>query len=125
MVQARLFLVATLTLAIPMQAVAAIATELCLTLGGHETGGTLAHDHGAGPGGNAASAHDHGAHDQADNDASAAVHCGPCTACCATASIAAAAKSSITLPQGGVVSPLFLSLGRVPPRELDRPPLAL
>jgi hypothetical protein len=113
-----LFLVAILTLAVPMQAVAAIATELCLTFGAS----TLPHDHGAGPGGSAASAHDHGAHGHADNDAPDTVHCGQC----ATAFIAAAPKlSAAAVPQGGIASPLLPSPGSWLPRELDRPPLAL
>lgn len=125
MVQTRLFLVAILTLAVPMQAVTAVATELCLTLGGHEAGVTLAHDHGAGPGSSAASADDHGAHNHADDDASDEVHCAPCTACCATASISAAPRLIVTVPQGSVVTPLLPSPGSVSPGELDRPPLSL
>lgn len=126
MVQARLFLVAILTLAVPMQVVAAISTELCLTFAGHEAGTTPAHGHGASPAGNATSAHDHAAHDHTDHDASGATHCGPCTACCATGSIAASPETSIPdAPQGGIISPLLPSPGNGLTYEFDRPPQAL
>lgn len=109
MVRKRLLLVALLTVAVPTHVVVLGATELCMIFVADADG-------------SAAVAHDHAAHDHADDDASDAVHCGPCS----TASIAPSPKFSIpALPQGGIVSPLLASPSNGLPHELDRPPLAL
>ena len=118
MARSRLLLVAILTLAIPVQAVATVAAELCTILCEYEAGTTLPHDHGA----SSSAAHDH----TADHDASGATPCGPCTACCATACIVASPKlRGSAVPQAGIAPALLPSRGRKLPRKLDRPPLAL
>jgi hypothetical protein len=76
-------------------------------------------------------AHDHAAHSHSGDgvqpdDEAGANHCGPCTACCASASIAGPA--GISIPSSASDAPYIFSqfapVG-VQPDGLDRPPLAL
>ena len=108
---ARWFAVAVLTVAVPVQAMAVVAIELCRAHGDHGRL-TSAYAHSAGP----EHAHDRGAD---------AAHGGPCTACCATAFIAAAPKPFVAAVQQALIAPALLpSSGWKLSRELDRPPLA-
>jgi len=107
LVRARWFLVAILTLALPMHAAAATGSDLRIAFGDQETRN--------------APAHDHAAHDHVNNDASDAVHCEPC----AMAFIPAAPKLCIpSLPQASIVaaSAPWPDTAMLP--GLDRPPLA-
>jgi len=123
---ARLILIALLALVVPFQGAVAVSAGQCMALGHHQ-GAT---DHEGQDG------HDHGAHSHADEapakaaadgegDAAGA-HCGPCAACCASASIAGSAGLSI--PSSHFHAPYsfaqFPPLG-VQPDGVDRPPLAL
>ena len=133
----RLIAVALLALAVPLQGMAAVIAAECMAFGHHQNAAgedaaavhyadEHAHD-GAG-------GHDHATHSHADTGKSKPAgeggkksHCGPCTACCASASIAG--------PVGGLVllaaaSEAVYAFSQVPPPAfepdgLDRPPLAL
>ena len=104
---ARWFAVAILTVAVPVQAMAVVAIELCRAHEDH--GGVPPYAHASGPGGSSAAAHDQQS----------------CTACCATAFIAAAPKPFVpAVPQAVIAPALLPSPGWKLSRELDRPPLA-
>lgn len=115
---ARVLVFVMVALAVPLQGALAVAAVQCMTLAHHE-GAPAGHDHAA---------HSH-AGDSDDSDVGNhgdSAHCGPCTACCASASIAgpeafaiASAASTATY-----VFSQFPPLG-VQPDGLDRPPLAL
>jgi hypothetical protein len=120
-VRARFLVVAVLMLAVPMQAVAAITGEHCVTAGQHEVEAAPVHDHHAGADHSLAPPHHQAPHDHAPNDTSGGSHCVP-----GMASISAAPKISIAaVPQAGVLPGLFLPSGSTLARKLDRPPLAL
>ena len=116
----RILAVALLTLTIPLQGVASVVAAQCMAFGHHDGAASQEHDH-AHEGGDG---HDHTAHPQADEGKSA--HCGPCTACCASASIAGPLVLSI-LASPSNTKYLFSPL--TPPgaelHRFDRPPLAL
>jgi hypothetical protein len=114
-------LAVSLALVVPVQATAALTAGLCMSMGHHE---------------GAADDSDHSMHSHADGhegspadratDAGNEAHCGPCAACCASASIAGAPALAIGAAPGHpayVFSP-YPPLG-VQPDGLDRPPLAL
>jgi hypothetical protein len=68
-----------------------------------------------------ADGHDTVLHDEGSNN-----HCGPCTACCASASIAGPLGHSIPSSPSNTKYVFFQSLPPgVQPDGLDRPPLAL
>src|SRR5688500_6414786 len=124
----RLLAVALLALAIPTQGLAAVATGQCMALQHHQDAG---HDsHGEAHGGQ--DGHDHATHSHSDASAhnadheSAGSHCGPCTACCASASITGPAGITIP-PSPSNATYLFSQLPPigVQPDGLYRPPLAL
>jgi hypothetical protein len=81
------------------------------------------HDHHAHDG---ADGHDQGSHSHADESATPQTHCGPCVACCASASIAGPVGISI-LPSPSDTKYVFSQLPPlgVQPDGFDRPPLAL
>ena len=116
----RLLFAALLALLIPIQGVGAITTGVCMS---------LEHHHGA-PG-DAHDSHDHEGHDHASHSGGDAVgdsgsHCGPCTACCASATIAGAVTLSLACPASH--APYAFSQSLPPSVQLDgldRPPLAL
>ena len=119
--RARFVVVAVLMLAVPMQAVAAITAELCMTAGQHEAEAAPVHDHHAGADDSPAPARHQAPHDHADYDTSGSSHCVP-----GMASISAAPKISVAaVPQVSVVPGLFPSSGSTLARKLDRPLLAL
>jgi hypothetical protein len=114
-----------IALAVPIQGVAAITAGLCMAFGER---------HGAVTGHDAVdhSTHSHTHADESDSQAHGdessgnGSHCGPCTACCASASIAGPAKISIhaSASNAPYVLAQFPPLG-VQSNGLYRPPLAL
>ena len=112
--------VALLTLTIPLQGMASVVGGQCMVLGHHDGAAGQDHEHVHDDG----DGHDHTAHTQAEEGKSA--HCGPCTACCASASIAGPLVLSI-LPSPSNTKYLFSQLAPpgVEPQRVDRPPLAL
>jgi DUF2946 family protein len=112
----RLVLVALIALAVPLQGALAVGTAQCLA---------LEHQDGAGHN------HSHDGHDSDssshDRDSPAShSHCGPCVACCASASIASAPALPVVAPPRFAVDvlPNFPLVGDLP-GGLFRPPLAL
>ena len=114
----RLLAVLLLALSIPVQGMAAVAGAQCMALAHHEDGGgqqSHAHTHDDGD------EHETATHDEGSNN-----HCGPCTACCASASIAGPLGHSILSAPSNTKYLFFQSLPPgVQPGGLDRPPLAL
>jgi ABC-type Zn2+ transport system substrate-binding protein/surface adhesin len=110
-----------LALCVPLQGVAAVMAGQCMALGHHQDAGS-AHPHDAHHGGDG---HDHDSHSH-DGDNSKKSHCGPCTACCASASIAGSSPLAIALtPSSAKYVFSQSSPPSVPLDGLDRPPLAL
>jgi hypothetical protein len=118
---------------LPIQGVAAVTAAQCMALGHHQDAAGHGNHGDAQPGGEAG--HDHATHAHADDDASNAgsdeaggkgSQCGPCTACCASASIAGPAGLSIVswASNAPYVFSQFAPLS-VPLDGLDRPPTAL
>jgi hypothetical protein len=102
---------------------AALAASQCMAFNHHDAP-AMHHD--------APADHDHGSHGhqeqkgEHDGDDKAS-HCGPCAACCASASLAAppVQSSGVDAPHARVDSlPVSFTPG-LPPDELDRPPLSL
>lgn len=123
----RLFAVLLLALTIPVQGVAAVVAGQCMAFGHHEDAGSQDHAHD-GADGHGQASHSHADADdakQGGQDESSS-HCGPCTACCASASIAGPVGISIPSAPSNVhyVFSQFPPLG-VQPHGLYRPPLAL
>ena len=119
----RVLAVVLLALAVPLQGMASVAAGQCMAFGHHQdSGGAQDHEHPAHDDG--ADGHDHAAQNHADDGQSS--HCGPCAACCASASIAAPAISSV-LAAPSHVEYLFSPLAppAVEPHRFDRPPLVL
>jgi hypothetical protein len=123
-------LVLAISLIVPLQGMTAITAAQCMALGHHQApaAGHESHAHMAG-----VDEHDHAAHMQAgeqdgDNaDAGAKKsQCSPCTACCASASIAAPLTPAILSEShdAAYLWPQLPTVG-VLPHGLDRPPLAL
>jgi hypothetical protein len=121
----RILALTLLVLAVPLQGMASVAAGQCMTLGHHQDAGGHGHGHDNGE------AHEHDAHSHADagnpaDDSGTNAHCGPCTACCASASIAPPALVSIasgpTTTQYALLQ--FLPFG-VEPDGVYRPPLPL
>ena len=115
----RLLLILVLAFAVPGQGLAAVSAGICMALSHHDAPAALGgHDHGQHGGGGA----DSGTADADQGDA----HCGPCAACCGTASI-----SSSVVPLGSDAPRAAIEMHPVtqPARflldGLDRPPLAL
>lgn len=115
-------------LVVPLQGMAALAASQCMALGHHDA--AMAHDAQASQEGHEHHGHDaaadHDGHAKADDSDSGSSHCGPCTACCASATIAGPAPLAIepdtfSAPYAFVAQPPV----RLAPDELDRPPLAL
>jgi hypothetical protein len=114
----RLLAVLLLALTIPVQGMAAVAGAQCMALAHHEDAGGQEHH---------AHAHDDAdSHESATHDESSNNHCGPCTACCASASIAGPLGHPILSSPSNTKYVFFQSLPPgVEPDGLDRPPLAL
>ena len=112
---------AVIALILPVQAMAAAVAGLCMAMGHHEMVQAASHDHAthAGP------VYDEPASAEA-GDGAKVPHCGPCTACCA--SVTVAGPAGIALPASISTAP-YVFAQRAPPsiplEGLDRPPLAL
>jgi hypothetical protein len=125
----RLIAVLLLALTIPLQGMAAVAGAQCMALAHHEDGSgqeNQAHVH------DDADGHDSAPHTHAGDsagthgDEGSNSHCGPCTACCASASIAGPVGLSILSSPSNTKYVFFQSLPPgVQPDGFDRPPLAL
>jgi hypothetical protein len=119
----RVVVIALLAMVIPIQGMAAISAGQCMAFGHHgdstQGGPDHAHDHADD---DAHSADSHAGHDSADGSGKAQ-HCGPCVACCASASI----TSRVDLPlltarsEAQYFFAQFPPLG-IQPDGLDRPP---
>jgi hypothetical protein len=104
---------------------ASVAAGQCMALGHHQDAGDNSHAHDAGEG------HDHEAESHAGGGEPAGesetnAHCGPCTACCASASIASPTLLSIVRAQ----TVTQYAFSQVPPVGVEpdgvyRPPLSL
>src|SRR5262245_58473800 len=124
----RFLAMALIALAVPVQGMASVVAGQCMAFGHHEDGGDDGSHAQAG-----ADGHDHAAHSHADetaathsDDGGSNSHCGPCTACCASASIAGV--SALPLLPSPSNAKYVLSQWPphgVQPHSLDRPPLAL
>jgi hypothetical protein len=118
----RLVVVVLLTVTVPLQGMAAVAAGQCMAMGHHQDAGgpDTAHAHDG--------ADEHGAshdgHDDGHDDGKSS-HCGPCAACCASASIAASASLLILGAPANTkyVFSQFSPRG-VQPHGIDRPPLS-
>ena len=112
----RIVLVAFIAMAAPLQGALAVGTAQCLALE-HQDG--VGHDHSHGGPAHESSSHDH------DSPASHS-QCGPCVACCASASIASGPALPVIAPRPFAVDVLrsFPLIGDLP-GGLFRPPLAL
>ena len=116
----RVLALGLLALVVPAQGAATIVAGQCLAFGHHQDAGGGDHGHAQ----DGAEEHDHAA--TQDDQGGAGAHCGPCVACCASASIAGSAALPL-LPAAADTKYLFSPfppLG-VQPHGLDRPPLAL
>lgn len=123
-----------IALVVPLQGMAVVVAGQCMAFGHHEA--VAGHDsHSHGQAAHVQDNHDHADHSHADDTASSAqsdessgngAHCGPCTACCASASIAGPGGVSILSSpfNAKYVFWQFPPIG-VEPDGLDRPPLAL
>jgi hypothetical protein len=125
----RLLTLAVLAVTIPVQGMASIMAGQCMVLGHHESGNSETHAHID----EAAKAH-HSAHSKhvdaslfsdADEGANAS-HCAPCTACCASVSIAP--SNGFGLPESSAYTAHLFS--PLPPLGIQsdglyRPPLSL
>lgn len=103
-------------LVVPLQGMALVAAGQCMALGHHQGTGD---------------AHEHDAHSHADGgkypqDGEMNSHCGPCTACCAPASMAPPAVVSI-IPAATLTQYAFSQFPPVgmEPDGVYRPPLPL
>lgn len=125
----RLLAVLAVSLAVPIQGLGAVTSGQCMSLGHHEAG--LAGG-GHGHGEHAAGDHAHESHSHAEGEAAKqngdtkSSHCGPCAACCASASIAGPTPSfGMSAPSSGTYVFSQFPAPSVPLDALDRPPLAL
>ena len=117
----RILALVLLAATLPVQGLASVVAAQCMLAGHHEGAASEAHPHADGD-----ESHDHGTAAQEIDDGANASHCGPCTACCASASIAA--PMAVFVVPASSYSQYFFS--QFPPRgiepqALDRPPLAL
>ena len=116
------FLVFAIAVLLPLQGVAAVMSAQCMAFGHHQqdAGGHDSHSHDET---NGHDSHGHASHgDESGNSA----HCGPCTACCASTSIAGPAPFAIAPSRSDVA---YVFTQSPPPSVqldgLDRPPLSL
>jgi hypothetical protein len=122
----KLVIVVAVALSVPLQGAAAVSAAQCMALGHHDAAASQGHDHeqdhhqdhhqdGAG----------HHAH-EAPGVEDKSAHCGPCAACCASASIAAPLPLFSPPAPGGAAQALPAPFHPgFQPEELDRPPLVL
>ena len=109
-----------LMLLLPLQGMASVVAGQCMMFGHHQDAQAQDHHHAH----DAAQAHDHDSHKHSSGEKKSS-HCGPCTACCASASIAGP-NWPLILPSSSNTQYFFAQfppLG-IQPQELFRPPLA-
>jgi hypothetical protein len=116
----RAIAIALLAVTVPLQGLAGVVSAQCMAIGHHADTGLAGHTHEGGE----ANSHDHAAEQSTDGTKSS--HCGPCTACCASASIASAVALVIS-PSLSSTLYVFSQLAppAVEPDGVDRPPLPL
>jgi ABC-type Zn2+ transport system substrate-binding protein/surface adhesin len=116
----RILAVTLLSLTIPLQGMASVVAGHCMAFEHHDDAASHDHEHANGDG----DGHEHAADAHSDDGKSS--HCGPCTACCASASIAGPAGLSIQ-PSPSSTKYHFSQLPPpgAEPHRFDRPPLAL
>jgi hypothetical protein len=112
-------LAVVVALVVPLQGMASVMAGQCMAFGHHDA--PMEHADA----GSKHDAHDH-EHEAHESPETKSPHCGPCAACCGSASMAA---SPITVGAVSTVADapyVFASLppARLAPGELDRPPLA-
>jgi hypothetical protein len=110
-------------IAVPIQGMAAVTAGQCMAFGHHEPGaGHDGHGESTHAPGDADASPTHEHDEQEPGDA----HCGPCAACCASASIAGAVPVPVFSSHAN--TKYVLSQAAPPgiaPQRLDRPPLSL
>jgi hypothetical protein len=124
----RFLAVLLLALTIPVQGLAAVTGAQCMALTHHQDGaGQENHAHDDGANGHDAAPHTHSSDSAATHgNEGSNNHCGPCTACCASVSIAGPVARSILSSPSNTKYVFFQSLPPgVQPDGLFRPPLAL
>jgi hypothetical protein len=106
-------LAVVIALVVPLQGMASVMAGQCMAFGHHD---------------DAPMSHADDGHDGHDHETeSKSPHCGPCAACCGSASMAAPSLS-IGAVSATADAPYVLAVlppARLAPGELDRPPLAL
>lgn len=126
----RILAIALLTVTLPLQGLAGVVSAQCMVIGHHADAGLAGHTH---VDGSEADSHDHAGHSHGEEDAAEQSsdgtqpsHCGPCTACCTSASITSAA-ALVILPSLSPTLYVFSQLAplAVVPDGVDRPPLSL
>jgi hypothetical protein len=126
----RAIAIALLVVALPLQGLAGVVSAQCMVIGHHTDAGLAGHTHIQG---GEADNHDHAGHSHGEentaeqsSDGTKGSHCGPCTACCTSASIASAAALVISPPLSPTLY-VFSQLAppAVEPDGVDRPPLSL
>jgi hypothetical protein len=116
-----------LALTLPLQGMAGVMAGQCNSLAHHESDAPVAdRGHGHGDAGGEHASHSHAADPDASQPDESASHCGPCTACCASASIAGAGPASL-VSSPTTAHHLFAQSPPpgVEPDALYRPPLSL
>jgi hypothetical protein len=107
-----------IALVVPLQGMASVMAGQCMAIGHHDA-----------PMSHADVGHDaHDGHDNhGDEPESKSPHCGPCAACCGSASMAAPSIATGTVSTTTEATYVFASLppARLARGKLDRPPLAL
>jgi hypothetical protein len=124
---ARILIVLTLALAVPIEGIAAATAGLCMAMGRHDGAGMAAsHDHAAEPGAHQHGEHQHSDSDSRSHDSDGKAHCPPCVACCAAAAVSSSAQIFIPeRPTASLIAAVTLSVAGIQPDQLDRPPASL
>lgn len=121
----RLFVALMVALIVPLQGMASVMAAQCMAAGHHDA---VAMSHSEAADGHDAHGHGHEhEHDANPSPETKSPHCGPCAACCASASLASPALGLAAAPSTADAPYVFSQF--LPPGErpgsLDRPPLAL
>ena len=109
-----------LMLLLPLQGMASVVAGQCMAFGHHEDAQAQEEHHAH----DGAEGHHHDSQEHSSGEKKSS-HCGPCTACCASASIAGP-NWPLILPSPSNSQYFFAQfppLG-IPPQEFFRPPLA-
>lgn len=116
-------LAVAVAITMPIQGMAAVTAGQCMAFGHHEQGpghDRPGHDTHASGDADASPTHEHDEQEAGD------AHCGPCVACCASASIAGAMPIRVFSSHANTKYVLSQAASPgIAPHRLDRPPLAL